>query len=104
MTDPHPLDSPIIPMGSGVSVGLQAAKTISSVLVDGALETTLEGLRPHTRYVLVLQAYNSRGPGPSSPTVTAITAEDSEWRLALLEKIIYPDTFFKYLLQTKYFG
>lgn len=44
-----------------------------------ALETTLGGLRPHTSYKLVLRAFNSIGPGPSSDAVTAKTLEDSKY-------------------------
>ncbi|KAF2367991.1 Immunoglobulin I-set [Trinorchestia longiramus] len=43
---------------------------------SGAIEATLKGLRPYTRYALVLRAYNSRGVGPSSVAVTAKTLED----------------------------
>ena len=42
------------------------------------MEVSLRELRPNTRYAMVLQAYNSRGAGPSSPAVTAQTTEDSK--------------------------
>ncbi|KAF2352139.1 Fibronectin type III [Trinorchestia longiramus] len=42
----------------------------------GVIEVTMEGLRPNTRYALVIRAYNSKGAGPSSPAVTAQTMED----------------------------
>ena len=44
----------------------------------GNMEMSLISLRPNTRYAMVLQAYNSKGAGPSSPAVTAQTKEDSQ--------------------------
>ena len=46
----------------------------------GGIDVTLTGLLPNTRYAMVVQAYNSKGAGPSSPAVTIQTLEDSESR------------------------
>ncbi|KAK4287145.1 hypothetical protein Pmani_039780, partial [Petrolisthes manimaculis] len=48
--------------GVGVAVGVTSA--------------TLSGLRPHARYSVVLQAFNSRGAGPASPPALATTLQD----------------------------
>jgi hypothetical protein len=39
-------------------------------------EVLLQGLAKYTTYSIVVQAYNSRGAGPSSEQVTACTQED----------------------------
>lgn len=39
-------------------------------------EATLQGLEKYSTYSIVVQAYNSRGSGPSSDPVTARTMED----------------------------
>ena len=41
-------------------------------------EVLLQGLAKYTTYSIVVQAYNSRGAGPSSDYVTAQTLEDGE--------------------------
>ena len=43
------------------------------------IRVVLEGLTPFTRYAMLVQAYNSKGTGPSSPAVTTTTNEDSEY-------------------------
>lgn len=71
--DQHlPTDPSIQPPSSG-----GGAVTLVSQ-VGEVLEATLAGLTPYTRYAMVMQAYNSRGTGPSSPAITATTLEDSE--------------------------
>lgn len=45
----------------------------------GVTSATLTALRPFTNYSVVLQAFNSRGAGPSSPPEVAATLEDSEY-------------------------
>ncbi|KAF2366284.1 Fibronectin type III, partial [Trinorchestia longiramus] len=57
--------------GSSPSVAVGNLRTRGNVI-----EMTVEGLRPHSRYALVLQAYNSEGTGPSSPAITIVTDED----------------------------
>ncbi|XP_066948108.1 cell adhesion molecule Dscam2-like isoform X4 [Macrobrachium rosenbergii] len=54
------------------------AYNFTTVGVDGAGATTatLAGLRPHAHYSVVLQAFNSRGAGPTSPPAIATTLED----------------------------
>ncbi|ROT64498.1 putative Down syndrome cell adhesion molecule-like protein Dscam2 [Penaeus vannamei] len=54
------------------------AYNFTTVGVDGAGVTTatLAGLRPHARYSVVLQAFNSRGAGPASPPALGTTLED----------------------------
>lgn len=51
---------------------------LDSVLPGGRVKVHLRGLRPNTRYAMLVKAYNSLGTGPSSPAVTATTKEDSE--------------------------
>lgn len=41
-------------------------------------QVQLNGLRPFTRYQLIVQAFNSAGTGPRSEPITAATAEDSK--------------------------
>jgi len=53
-------------------------KVIQPMRMKDTIEVVLEDLKPHNRYVLVVQAFNSMGPGPSSPTITAETLEDSK--------------------------
>lgn len=57
------------------------AYNFTTVGVDGAGVTTatLAGLRPHARYSVVLQAFNSRGAGPASPPALGTTLEDSKF-------------------------
>ena len=42
-------------------------------------QATLSGLRPFSRYAIVLQAFNSRGAGPTSPPSVGSTLEDSKF-------------------------
>ncbi|XP_071517586.1 cell adhesion molecule Dscam2-like isoform X2 [Panulirus ornatus] len=60
------------------SEGEGGAYNFTTVGVDGAGVTTatLAGLRPHARYTVVLQAFNSRGAGPASPPALGTTLED----------------------------
>ena len=44
----------------------------------GPVAWTIRGLRPNTRYDLVLQAYNGKGAGPSSPSTSITTSEGSK--------------------------
>ncbi|XP_047739057.1 Down syndrome cell adhesion molecule-like protein Dscam2 [Hyalella azteca] len=43
---------------------------------DSTIEVSMDGLRPHSRYALTVQAYNSEGTGPSTPAITIVTKED----------------------------
>ncbi|XP_069972795.1 cell adhesion molecule Dscam1 isoform X4 [Penaeus vannamei] len=54
------------------------AYNFTTVGVDsvGVTTATLAGLRPHARYSVVLQAFNSRGAGPASPPALGTTLED----------------------------
>ncbi|XP_071517137.1 cell adhesion molecule Dscam2-like [Panulirus ornatus] len=63
---------------SPYSEGEAGAYNFTTVGVDGAGVTTatLAGLRPHARYTVVLQAFNSRGAGPASPPALGTTLED----------------------------
>lgn len=45
---------------------------------EGGGELRLTGLRPYSRYSLVVQAYNQVGPGPLSEALTAQTLEDGK--------------------------
>lgn len=56
-----------------------AVEVIELTKIRGGMEATIVGLLPYTPYAMVLQAYNSRGAGPSSPAITATTMEDSEF-------------------------
>lgn len=47
----------------------------SSPATDGSV--TLTGLRPHTDYVVLVQAYNAMGTGPRSDEVALTTDEDT---------------------------
>ncbi|KAK8753129.1 hypothetical protein OTU49_002734, partial [Cherax quadricarinatus] len=60
------------------SEGEGGAYNFTTVGVDGVGVTsaTLGGLRPHARYAVVLQAFNSKGAGPASPPALATTLED----------------------------
>ncbi|XP_069167807.1 cell adhesion molecule Dscam2 isoform X2 [Procambarus clarkii] len=60
------------------SEGEGGAYNFTTVGVDGVGVTsaTLAGLRPHARYAVVLQAFNSKGAGPASPPALATTLED----------------------------
>ena len=51
---------------------------MKALLSGGRVSVILSGLRPNTRYALLVKAYNSQGAGPSSPAVTVTTKEDSE--------------------------
>ena len=44
----------------------------------GVTSATLTSLRAYTKYSVVVQAFNSRGAGPSSPPATLRTLEDSK--------------------------
>lgn len=44
-------------------------------------ETILIGLERYSAYYIIVQAYNSRGPGPASHPVTATTMEDGLYLL-----------------------
>ncbi|KAK3858057.1 hypothetical protein Pcinc_035719, partial [Petrolisthes cinctipes] len=49
------------------------------VSVEGAVSLAsarVSGLRPHSRYSIVLRAFNSKGAGPSSPPALATTLQD----------------------------
>jgi hypothetical protein len=46
-------------------------------------EVLLQGLAKHTTYSIMVQAYNSRGAGPSSEHITARTQEDGECKFCL---------------------
>ncbi|CAG0880725.1 unnamed protein product [Cyprideis torosa] len=50
-------------------------RTVQSFSESGT-ETTLKNLQPFTTYDVVVQAFNSQGPGVMSPTITATTKED----------------------------
>ena len=66
--------------GTAVHNTGSGAYNFTTVGVDGEVtHTTVENLTPYTRYAIVLQAFNSRGAGPSSPPVFAITLQDSEY-------------------------
>ncbi|KAK9754443.1 Fibronectin type III domain [Popillia japonica] len=57
----------------------QSQYTFKSVEVRAHFggEATLQGLAKYTPYNIIVQAYNSRGSGPSSNAVTARTLEDA---------------------------
>ncbi|XP_018021164.1 Down syndrome cell adhesion molecule-like protein Dscam2, partial [Hyalella azteca] len=55
---------------------LSSTMTLAPTVVGSVVEVTLAGLRPYTRYALVLRAFNSKGAGPSSAAVTTRTLED----------------------------
>lgn len=63
------------------SEGDGGAYNFTTVGVEGGSVTTatLAGLRPHARYTVVLQAFNSRGAGPASPPALGTTLQDSEY-------------------------
>ncbi|XP_050724052.1 cell adhesion molecule Dscam2-like [Eriocheir sinensis] len=42
----------------------------------GVTSARVPGLKPHTRYSVVLRAFNSKGAGPTSPPALATTLED----------------------------
>ena len=44
----------------------------------GVTSASLTSLRPYSKYSVVIQAFNSRGAGPSSPPAYATTLEDSK--------------------------
>ena len=46
---------------------------------EGGAELRLTGLRPYTRYTLVVQAYNQVGSGPLSELLTTQTLEDGKF-------------------------
>ena len=66
------------------------AYNFTTVGVDGGgpTQATLTGLRPFSKYAIVLQAFNSRGAGPSSPPTLGMTLEDSKFY-----SIIYSELF-----------
>ena len=43
-----------------------------------ATQTIVTGLQPHTKYDIILQAFNNIGTGPASNLVVGLTKEDSE--------------------------
>lgn len=45
----------------------------------GLASARVSGLRPHSRYSIVLRAFNSKGAGPSSPPALATTLQDSKY-------------------------
>ena len=51
----------------------------TTVSTDDPGQTTaiLSGLIPYTKYSVVVQVFNSRGPGPTSPPTVTTTLEDS---------------------------
>ena len=62
------------------------AYNFTTVGGDGGTLTqfTLAGLTPYTDYVVVLQAFNSRGAGPTSTPTVATTLEDSKYFVSYL--------------------
>ena len=67
----------------------------------GVTQATIGNLIPYTRYTIVLQAFNSRGAGPTSPPIVAITSQDRKLKqLNLIEFEIICRYMVKYL---KYF-
>jgi len=48
---------------------------------EGGGELRLTGLRPYTRYTLVVQAYNQVGPGPLCEPLLTQTLEDGDYRV-----------------------
>lgn len=46
---------------------------------EGGGELRLTGLRPYTRYTLVVQAYNQVGPGPLCEPLLTQTLEDGDY-------------------------
>lgn len=47
-------------------------------------EATLQGLVKYTTYTIVVQAYNSRGAGPSSEPITVKTLEDGNIKYKII--------------------
>ena len=56
------------------------AYNFTTVGVDGGgpTQATLTGLKAYSPYAIVLQAFNSRGAGPTSPPVLGTTLQDSK--------------------------
>lgn len=67
-------------MTNTVSVSPQQAYNFKTVEMGqhGGGQTILVGLERFNTYSIIVQAYNTRGPGPASHPVTAVTMEDGE--------------------------
>lgn len=68
-------------MSNSVSASPQPSYNFKTVEMGphGGGETILVGLERFTSYSIIVQAYNTRGPGPSSHPVTASTMEDGKY-------------------------
>lgn len=60
---------------------------------EGGGELRLTGLRPYTRYTLVVQAYNQVGPGPLCEPLLTQTLEDGDY-YKFFEKSLFLFFFF----------
>lgn len=56
---------------------------------EGGGELHLTGLRPYTRYTLVVQAYNQVGPGPLSEPLSVQTLEDGEFDFNGISRFVF---------------
>lgn len=54
---------------------------------EGGGELRLTGLRPYTRYTLVVQAYNQVGPGPLCEPLLTQTLEDGDYYKFFLKNL-----------------
>lgn len=66
---------------SGVVTADEQSSLYNFTTVGGGgaeTQTTVTGLRPFTRYSVILQAFNSKGAGPPSDPVLGFTQQDSE--------------------------
>lgn len=61
---------------------------------EGGGELRLTGLRPYTRYTLVVQAYNQVGPGPLCEPLLTQTLEDGDYRTSLIFNNCFPSIVF----------
>ena len=54
----------------------------TTIKIDGGgvSQDIIGELIPYTRYAIIMQAFNSRGAGPTSPKVFAETMQDSQFR------------------------
>ena len=60
---------------SSASSSSSSSSSSGSHLIKNDFQYTLTDLKRNTRYGIIVQAFNRKGPGPSSEEVVAITAE-----------------------------
>lgn len=73
-----PFDDVQNPMSSTAPSSRYVMKTININSQYGE-DVVINGLKPYTSYSIVVQAFNSKGPGPFSKPITVQTDEGGEY-------------------------